>query len=101
MATSKSILSAALDNDLLQRAIAIAADEGVKNPEGELAHRMFDLATAPVTDDGSTVASVYEYATAVREEALAKVPPEPGANPAAVTDEHLRYAIRHRFLPTS
>lgn len=101
MASSTAIIAAARDNDLLQRAIAIAAEAGLKNPEGELAHRMFDLATAPVTDDGSTVASLYEYAQAVREEAIAKVPPEPGANPAAITDEHLRYAIRHRFLPTT
>ena len=44
------------------------------------------LAAAPVNETGDTVASVYAYA-------VGQMPPPPGANPAAVTDAFLRYAL--------
>lgn len=98
-ATSTTIITAVQDHDLRQRAIAIAAQEGVPLPEAEIAQRIYELVTAPVDDQGNTVASVYEYAAAKREEAIAAIPPAPGADPAAITDAHLAYAIRACLVP--
>lgn len=100
IATSTTIITAVQDHDLRQRAIAIAAQEGVKLPEAEIAQRAYELVTAPVDDQGNTVASVYEYAATRREQAIAAIPPAPGADPSAITDEHLAYAIRARFVPS-
>ena len=46
------------------------------------------LAAAPVNTNGDTVASVFAYA-------VGQMPPPPGANPAAVTDDFLRAALAH------
>lgn len=99
IAKSTTIIEAVQDHDLRQRAIAIAAQEGVLLPEAEIAQRIYELVTAPVDDQGNTIASVYEYAATRREEAIAAIPPAPGADPAAITDAHLAYAIRARLAP--
>ena len=55
-------------------------------PEQWVDTRMRLLAAAPVNAAGDTVASVYAYA-------VGQMPPPPGANPAAVTDAFIRYAL--------
>lgn len=98
-ASSAAIMAAANDNDLKARAIAIAAREGVKLPEAEISSKIYEFVTSPVDAEGNTVSSVYEYAMTVRNQALESIPPLPGANPAAITDDHLAYAIKSKFLP--
>ena len=86
MATSASLIAAAQDSDLLARAIALAAETGIENPQAFVESRRHQLAAAPVSESGDTVASVYEYAAAQPRYRT-------GEDPAAVTDDHLRAAI--------
>ena len=86
MATSASLIAAAQDRDLLARAIALAAEAGVENPQAFIESRRHQLAAASVSESGDTVASVYEYAAMQPRYRT-------GEDPAAVTDEHLRAAI--------
>lgn len=94
-ATSGAIISAARDNDLRERFIALAAAEGIEAPQSFVEARLHILAAAPADADGATIAGVYEYAAATYEAA-----PRPGENPAAVTDAHIRYALS-QVAPTS
>lgn len=94
MATSAAIINASKDSDLRERAVAIAAEQGVTAPQSWIDQRLPALACAPVDDTGSnTVASVYEYAEARYAEQAAALK-APGKDPAAVTDDHLRHAIK-------
>lgn len=102
MASSKAIIAAARDNDLRERAIALCAEGRFdKNPQYFVESNLFQLAAAPVNDGSDTVASVYEYAQAIYEQKKAELNKQlaeleatrPGLNPAAVTDEHLKYAL--------
>lgn len=94
MATSNSIIKASQDRDLRERFIAIAAEQGVQNPQAWVEARLPALACAPIESQGrESVASVYEYADAQYQEKLGALI-LPGKDPAAVTDEHLRYAVK-------
>ena len=94
MATSAAIINASKDSDLRERAVAIAAEQGVTAPQLWIDQRLPALACAPVNDGGSdTVASVYEYTEARYAEQAAALK-APGKDPAAVTDDHLRHAIK-------
>lgn len=88
MATTSTadILAAASDGDLLRRLIATAARNGIPDPQRHVEGRLMQLVATPLDDQGTTVASVYAYARAT-------MPPAPGANPAAVTDQMLTAAI--------
>ena len=88
MATSAALIAAAQDSDLLARAIALAAEAGIENPQAFIESRRHQLAAAPVSESGDTVASVYEYAAAQPRYRA-------GEDPAAVTDDHLRTAIQN------
>ena len=88
MATSASLIAAAQDSDLLARAIALAAEAGIEQPQAFIESRRHQLAAAPVSESGDTVASVYEYAAAQPRYRT-------GEDPAAVTDDHLRAAIQN------
>lgn len=85
--TSASIIKAANDPDLIERAVAIGAAMGLTRADVE-ANRT-RLASRPVNEDGSTIASVYEYADFHYEPN-----PRPGQDPAAVTDAHIEYALK-------
>ena len=89
-ATSTQIIAASSDGDLQRRLRAVAASMGIENPQGWVESRLYELAAAPVNENGDTVGSVYEYAAATYKPA-----PRPGENPAAVTDGFLRHAIEH------
>lgn len=86
MATSAALIAAAQDGDLLARAVALAAEAGIENPQAFIESRRHQLAAAPVSESGDTVASVYEYASMQPRYRA-------GEDPAAVTDDHLRAAI--------
>ena len=86
--SSKQIILASSDSDLRRRLEAIAASVGIDNPQSWVGMNMDKLAAANVNSDGDTVGSVYEYAHITYHQT-----PPPGENPAAVTDDYLRYAI--------
>ena len=91
MATSAALIAAAQDRDLLARAIALAAESGIENPQAFIESRRHQLAAAPVDDSGTnSVASVYEFA-----QASYTPTPRPGEDETKVTDTHLKAAIRY------
>lgn len=93
MATSAAIIKASQDRDLRERFIAIAAEQGVQNPQAWVESRLSALACAPVAESGSdSVASVYEYADTQYQKKINSLV-SPGLDPSAVTDDHLRHAI--------
>lgn len=90
MPTSAQIIAAYRDSDLLERITAIAAAEGIANPDQWVGMRIRQIVAADLDGDGgasNSIASVYEYA-------VETTPPRPGANPAAVTDDHIRTALQ-------
>ena len=90
MANLNDISEAARDADLLDRMVSAAAELGIQDPSSWVHNNSRKLATAYIEDGNvtSTIASVYAYARDTR-------PPAPGANPAVVTDKHIRYAVQH------
>lgn len=94
MPASSAIIAASKDADLRDRAVALAAELGIKNPELFVDEHRPALAAAAVDDSGeNSVASVYEYADTVYQGKLVELTP-PGKNPSAVTDDHLRHALK-------
>lgn len=93
MTTSAAIIAASQDRDLHDRLIALAAEQGIQNPQSWVESQLSALACAPVNDTGDSVASVYEYADAQYKAKLAELK-APGKDPAIVTDAHLRNAIQ-------
>lgn len=84
-ATSADLIRAARDTDLLDRARALAAQQGIDaaTVEQKWAH----LVSVPVADGADdTIASVLAYATATYSG-------RPGQNPAAVTDTQIAAAL--------
>ena len=82
--TSAAIIAASNDSDLLARMVALGATIGLTQADVESARTR--LAAAPVDDDGSTIASVYEYSAAQPRYRA-------GEDPAAVTDAHILHAL--------
>ena len=99
MATSTDIINAARDNDIRERAIAIASAEGVTDPQSFVNSRMYDLATAKVGEGDQNVADVLAYSRVSKQEKREGLETElralqdPGADLAGVTDAHLRFAL--------
>lgn len=105
--SSLSIIAASGDTDLLDRSAAIAASLGAYDPDNAVQALRRKLVCVPIDTEGNTAASVYEYAVAARQQQLDAraaaikaaedahpLPPSPGANPAAVTDDYLRTVIQ-------
>ena len=90
MTSTTALIAAAADTDLLARAVAIVEARGLSS--AGLAARMGHLVAQPVQDD-QCIADVHAYATLVREQAIAAVPPPVGTNLAAVTDAQLVAAL--------
>lgn len=91
-ASSAAIIAARDDDHLKDRARALGASIGMTSMEVEAAWDR--LVTLPVDESGeASIATVYEYVAAQYAQALAALPPEPGVNPAGVTDAHILYAL--------
>lgn len=91
---STSIIAAAKDFDLRERAIALASDIGIQSAHSWVDQNLFQLASTPVDSTGeNTVASVFEYALAQYEAKKADLI-EPGKDLSIVTDAHLRFALQ-------
>lgn len=86
--TSAAIIAASRDTDLLDRLVALGATMDPPLSQGEIEAARVRLASAPVDGDGSTVASVHEWATASY-----KPTPRPGADASKITDAHLLHAL--------
>ncbi len=96
--TSAALIAAFADNDLYERIVALGATLGL-TPD-QIAEKRWPLVIAQVNNTGNdTVASVYDYAFDVRAQAVAALPPAPGKNPGAVTDDHILYALGIVFPP--
>lgn len=92
-ASSTALIAASKDATLKERTVALAATLGMTENEVEAAWRSLIVTNADNTGK-MTIADVYAYALEARRQELAKLPPEVGANLAAVTDEHLLFALR-------
>lgn len=84
--TSKALIEAAQDHDLLRRFVALGAIKGLSQAEIEIARS--SLVGKPIDESGNTIASVYEYAVANY-----TPKPRPGEDPAAVTDDQINTAL--------
>ena len=93
MPSSHQIIAAHDDPALRRRAEALAVTIGL--PPSAVAPNWAGLVAQDLTVNGqnTTLADVYGYTAAARAEQLAALPPEPGDNPAAVTDQHLLAAL--------
>lgn len=101
MTTSHDLIAASADADLKARIVAILAAEGHDTPAATVETRIGRIVAQQVGDQGQTVADVHAYATSTREQAIAALPPRPGADPSSVTDDHLRAALTALgLLPT-
>lgn len=89
--SSAAIIAASRDSDLVDRAVALGATLGLSQVDVELAKTR--LVTVDADQSGLTIASVHEYAKTQREQKVKELPPAPGADPSAVTDAHLLYAL--------
>lgn len=100
MPSSHQIIAAHDDPALRRRAEALAVTIGL--PPSAVAPNWAALVAQGIAVNGqdTTLADVYGYAAAARAEQLAALPPEPGDNPAAVTDQHLLAAL-NTLLPDS
>lgn len=107
-ATSHSIIAAAQDAKLLQRAIALAAAQGIPSPQSFVESQRQHLVAAPIDGQGNSIASVYEYAAsqvstqkAQLQQVLQSTQEQiaglkgPGDDPAYVTDSHITSALAH------
>lgn len=98
--TSAALIAAYADNDLYERIVALAATLGI-TPD-QVADKRWAMVIAAANDGGTdTITSVYAYAMDVRAQAVAALPPLPGINPSAVTDEHILYALGKVFDQTA
>lgn len=92
-ATSAAIIAAAQDPDLEARLVAIAAEAGVHHPTYWVSEYRHQLAAASTDNSGGTLASVYSAADENRKARLRALPPAPGRDPVAITDDQLRHAV--------
>lgn len=88
MATLAEHIAARNDADLLSRFVAAAEVAGVDNPQGWAEAHRGELVAAKV-DGESAVSDVHAYAVATYQPT-----PRPGANPAAVTDNQIKAAVK-------
>lgn len=104
--TSETILKASEDRHLARRVVALASANRFPSPQQWVEANMMTISSAPVDDEGNTVASVYAYA--VEQHAVKKAElvaayenakkeleslKEPGADLERVRDEQITYAI--------
>lgn len=99
MATTAQHNAARGNQELLNRLIAAAEMQGVPSAAGWVQMYVGTLISTPLTEAGDTIASVLDYARAQYENAVAALPPKPGDNPAAVTDEYLALVIQKILTP--
>lgn len=84
--TSTTLIAATRDPDLVSRITALGAARGLSQSEVEA--KLVPIAAAAVDEQGSTIASAFEFAVANY------VPtPAPGADPTRVRDDQIKAAL--------
>lgn len=96
--TTAQHIAARNDEDLIERLVAAAEQHGIQNAAEFVRMNAGKLVSTDI--GGTTVTAVHAYASSVYREAVASLPPKPGANPAAVTDVQLAQAIQAVWEPT-
>lgn len=96
--TTAQHIAARNDTDLVDRLVAAAEQARVDNPAQFVQLNLGRLVSTPVAGD-STITTVHAYASQVRKQLLDTLPPAPGIDPAAVTDDHLHAAIQAVWNP--
>lgn len=91
--TTTQHIAARDDQDLTARLIAAAEQAHIPNPESFVEQNVGKLISTQI-EGGTTLTAVHAYASSVYWQAVAALPPKPGLNPAAVTDEQLTSAIQ-------
>lgn len=97
--TTAQHIAARDDQDLVARLIAAAEQAHIDNPETFVRNNIGKLISTEIGQD-TTITTVHAYASLIRESALAQLPPKPGLDPAAVTDQQLAQAIQAVWEPT-
>ena len=96
--TTAQHIAARDDENLVARLVASAEQAHIPNPDSFVRMNVGKLISTDI--GGTTVTTVHAYASAVYEQAVADLPPKPGLNPAAVTDDQLAQAIQAVWAPT-
>jgi hypothetical protein len=97
--TTAQHIAARNDSDLTARLVAVAEQAGIPDASGFVAQNAGKLVATDI--GGTTVTAVHAYASAVYRDAVAALPPKPGLNPAAVTDEQLAQAVAAVWAPNA
>lgn len=95
--SSAAIIAANRDVDLRERARALGAALGYSQTEVDAEFHRVVLAS--INGGESTLATVYEYVSGQYAQALAKVPPKPGLDPAGVLDGQIMDALKAAMPP--
>jgi hypothetical protein len=95
--TTAQHIAARDDADLTARLIAAAEQAHIPNADNFVATQKGRIISTEV--GGSTLTAVHAYAKNAYDEAVAALPPRPGLNPAAVTDEQLAAAVQAVWAP--
>lgn len=98
--TTAQHIAARDDADLTARFIAAAEQAHVPNAESFVRMNLGVLVSTDL-GGGSTVTAVHAYASATYDQAVEALPPKPGLNPAAVTDEQLATAVQAVWEPAA
>jgi hypothetical protein len=96
--TTAQHMAARDDKDLLARLIAAAEQAHIPNPESFVRTNVGKLISTEIAG-GATITAVHAYASTVYQDAVSQLPPAPGVNPAAVTDQQLTQAIQAVWGP--
>lgn len=96
--TTAQHIAARDDEDLVARLIAAAEQAHIPNPETFVRGQVGTIISTDI-GDGTTLTTVHAYAKSVYDTDVAALPPKPGVNPAAVTDEQLTAAVQAVWGP--
>lgn len=90
--TTAQHIAARDDEDLVSRLVAIAEQAHIPEPSSFVRTQVGRIISTDI-GGGTTITAVHAYASSVYQDAVDLLPPKPGINPAAVTDEQLMSAV--------
>lgn len=93
MDTTAQHIAAREDSELVARLVASAEQAHIPEPGAFVRANIGKLISTPIDGD-ITVTTVHAYASLLRENAVAQLPPNPGSNAEAITDVHLSTAVQ-------
>lgn len=96
--TTAQHIAAREDEHLVARLIAAAEQAHIPEPATFVRNNIGKLISTKIGED-TTITTVHAYASHVREAALKQLPPEPGLDPAAITDQQLFQAVSAAWAP--